>query len=449
MGFTVESHTSFLHSFSSQSSALPKTSYSALSTVRQRLPCVLRSQHSELHLHAATSVPTDAGGVPSYTSMRADPLRFWDTHKGLNNLPQDVPTSEHVLLNEPEDELLIGELRLLINAASDRAEMHSILAQQRDNWNKLFQRMLTATIMTACLLSSLDGQEHSLSLVIPALLLNIGSAAMMAVINQFQPSQLAEEQRTASRLCRKLASDIHYALQVAPHLRQHVPSLFRDCKRRLQALDKAFPMPLTPGGLEKFPAKVVPPVLIEPISTPSTSCENEHHISLDSDIKGWDRHNIRDLQEVANMLRRSDIPKYSGWAQNLVKINKCFAVAAPLLATSAALLNATAITATAALPNSLGMWAAICSVLAAFVGSFSHDMQLGMVFELYRNSAGYYADVEASISETLDAPVQERENGILFRQRVAYELGRWPDVPPEASLSRLVPADAEEAGTLF
>lgn len=436
------------HTISSNAAPLLPHSCSAravLSTVRSahfiKITCTpallgVRAQHSEPQprQHNAPN--------PTYTSMRADPPRFWDSHKGLFHLNVDK-----------EADFLSAELRLLANAASDRAEMHNILAHQRDNWNKLFQFTLTAACMTSCVLSGLDGQAHSPSLSVPALLLNSGSAVMMATINLFQPSQLAEEQRTAARLFHKLSSHIHYGLHTASHLCQDAPSLLRDCKRRLQALDKAFPMPLAPGGLDKFPAKVVPPVLIEPNDTPHDPFPSTN-VSRDV-INGWDEHLTWELQQVAALLRRSDIPKYAGWAQNLVIVNRSLAFTAPILTASAAVLNATALAMTpTASASTLGMWAASCSVMAAFAGSFLHDMQLGMVFELYRNSAGYYADVESDIKETLREPVEKRENGALFRQRIAYQLGRWPDcsstrATSSAILPSMVPKDAEEAGTLF
>ncbi|MCO5609819.1 hypothetical protein L7F22_064051 [Adiantum nelumboides] len=116
--------------------------------------------------------------------------------------------------------LLTPELQLLASAASDRAEMHSILAQQQENWNKLFQRTLTSTNLVACVLSGLATASHNVILCsMSALLLNAGIATMMAVINKFQPSQMAQEQRTVARLFHKLANDIHSALQVSLRLR--------------------------------------------------------------------------------------------------------------------------------------------------------------------------------------------------------------------------------------
>lgn len=419
------------------------------------------SQHSQLEDCVSTAGSahdaTDCSST-SYTSMRADPLGFWDSHQGLN-VHIAAPRNQLSSFSDEESIFLAAELQLLKSAALDRAEMHSILAQQRDNWSKLFQRMLTATSMTACLLSGLAGSQGahmSLSLNLPALLLNAGTAAMMAIINKFQPSQLAEEQRTAARLFRKVASDIQYALSVSPHLRQHTPSFLRDCKRRVQALDKAFPMPLTPGGLEKFPSTVVPTVLIEPLLDNQDSI---HGIDIAGKINGWDKQLTQDLRNVASLVRSSDIPKYTGWAQNLVKVNKSLAIAAPFFVAAAAVLNALVISTLSALPTvhiQLDMWAAVCSVLAAFAGTLSNDMQLGMVFELYRNSAGYYADVETSIKEMLNTPIEHRENGELFRQRIAYQLGREaaPSCPCSTtsditSGTPLVPVGAKEAGTLF
>lgn len=376
------------------------------------------------------SSSNSAAASAFYTSMKEDPLQFWETHEAIQ------PSGESGrALEADDDQMLLTELRLLANAAADRAQMHNILAQQRDNWNKLFQRFLTMATMTATVLAGLNGQQHSLSLSLPAFFLDAGSAFMMAVINQFQPSQLAEEQRTAFRLFTKLVNDIEYALLVSPALRQDTAALLQDSQRRLQALDRAYPMELTPGGLEKFPSRVVPPVLSnQPInaSVPAKVAQCE--------VNGWNESISRDLSEVATLLHDSDVAKYVSWAQNVVKVNKCLAVAAPLFALSGAALNAVD---ALGWSNEMGVHAAMCSVLAAFAGSVSHDLQLGMVFELYRFSAGYYAEMKVSIDKTLKAPADQRENAVLFRRRVANELGR------DGGQGPLVPPEAKSGGTLF
>jgi hypothetical protein len=199
---------------------------------------------------------------------------------------------------------------------------------------------------------------------------------------------------------------------------------------------------------------MMPPVLIDPLtegssgtssSSSSSASPSSSSASSSSSLPrgaGWSEGLESELLGVAALLRRSDVETYIGWARNVVKINKALAIAAPALAGAAALLNA-AQPMLASPPFNLGLAAALCSSMAALAGSFSNDMQLGMVAELYRNSAGYYSDIAGSIHEALDSPVAEREHGQLFRQRIAYQLGRSP-----AASSLLAPDDAA-AGTLF
>jgi hypothetical protein len=72
-------------------------------------------------------------------------------------------------------------------------------------------------------------------------------------------------------------------------------------------------------------------------------------------------------------------------ARNKETPNKRLAIAAPVFAVVAALLSL------------VGRWpgihlagvAAACSIIAVLVSSFSNGGQIGMIFELYRNCAGY------------------------------------------------------------
>ncbi|MCO5606774.1 hypothetical protein L7F22_060964 [Adiantum nelumboides] len=104
-----------------------------------------------------------------------------------------------------------------------------------------------------------------------------------------------------------------------------------------------------------------------------------------------------------------------------------FRFAGPLLSASAAALNALGL-----LRINLMTWtgtlAAICSLTSTFVGSISHDLQLGAVFEMYRNAGGHYAEIEQSIINTLQAHPLQREHGLLFLHRVFYKLGRWEEL---------------------
>jgi hypothetical protein len=63
--------------------------------------------------------------------------------------------------------------------------------------------------------------------------------------------------------------------------------------------------------------------------------------------------------------------------------------------------------------------------LAAAVNTVEHGGQAGMVFELCRNSAGFYRKVQEDIEATLEeADAERRENGEVFRTKVALILGR-------------------------
>ncbi|KAJ7526168.1 hypothetical protein O6H91_17G085900 [Diphasiastrum complanatum] len=332
-----------------------------------------------------------------------------------------------------EDEALLAKLQLVAAMASDRAEMHAILATQRDNWNKLFQDTLRLTTISAAMLSALNGGPSTcLSLSLAAALLNVGSAGMMYVVNQFQPSQLAEEQRTATRLFRDLEKDIGITLKIDRRLREDFHTFLKSRIERLHSLDKAYPLPLTPGGLEKFPEVIVPAQL-----SPSVD-ESLPEIPVPNLSNGWTSELASDLKNTSELIKAADVAIYLDWAKNVLKFNKMFATAAPLLAAAGGAFS---------IFDALGhlnmsVFAACFSILSMFASSLSHDTQLGMIFELYRNSAGYFADIDASIQRAIRMPVEKRENGALFHQRVALMLGRRDQTP-------IVSVKDKRAGSLF
>jgi hypothetical protein len=63
--------------------------------------------------------------------------------------------------------------------------------------------------------------------------------------------------------------------------------------------------------------------------------------------------------------------------------------------------------------------------LAAAVNTFEHGGQVGMVFEMYRTSGGFFKLLESSIETTLEEKdLERRENGELFEMKMALSLGR-------------------------
>ncbi len=339
--------------------------------------------------------------------------------------------------NGVEDSRVVAQLRNIAFAAKDRSEMHAIIGVQRDNWNKLCHMTVNMTTIAAAMLAAMNNgvagsTSASFSMSMAAFLLNGGAAGFMFLASKFQPSQLAEEQRTASRFFKMLARDIETTLLIDPRLRKAVHLYMDDVMDRLEALDVAFPLPLTPNGLVKFPKEVVPSVL------GSTADLSETEI-LANNTNGWSNAMVQDLKHTAEKLKESDIEIYLGWARKKEHDNKSLAMLAPVLAGSAALLSLLG----CCQPGiHLAALASACSIAAVFGSSFSNGGQIGMIFELYRNCAGYYEQMVQDIQSTIRVPVCQREDGELYHQKIALKLGRRDNMP-------LFSSEEKTAGKLF
>ncbi|KAG6549372.1 hypothetical protein Mapa_009090 [Marchantia paleacea] len=318
------------------------------------------------------------------------------------------------------------ELSVLV---SDRTEMHSILAMQRDNWNRLFHSTITMASVTAATASAVNAALPAPGLQVVSIILGLGAAALMALVSKFQPSQLAEEQRHAARFFKRLGADVEATLQVDPRLREDAFSYWERSVTTLHALDRAFPLPLTPIVVEKFPKQVGPSKLSGELDLSQPEIEGSRQFHNN----GWTSSAVEDLKHTAQLLRTSDIPHYIEMANNAKIINLILSITSPLLATAGLVLNI------AGCPYV----AAAITVGSLFAHTLTHALQMGAVFEVYRNCAGYYADVEKLIEQVLRLPVQQREDATIFQQKISILLGRRPAVTP------MVPVSDKAAGILF
>jgi len=370
-------------------------------------------------------------GQTKFDSLDQDWTSFNPAGPGSPISPSQRNTKGWTDRNGVEDSRLLAQLRNIALAAQDRSEMHAIIGVQRDNWNKLCHMTVNMTTIAAAMLAATNSgvASTSLSMSVAAFLLNGGAAGFMYLASKYQPSQLAEEQRTASRFHKLLARDIETTLLIDPRLRKDAHLYMEEVMGRLQALDVGFPLPLKPNGLEKFP-KVVAPSVLGPIADLA-----ETEIPTNNT---WTDAITKDLQRTADKLQASDIAKYVRAARNKEIANKRLAISAPVFAVVAALLSL------------LGCWpgihlagvAAACSIVAVLVSSFSNGGQIGMIFELYRNCAGYYAEMEQDIQSTMRIPVCQREDGELYHQKIALQLGRCDQMP-------LFSSEEKTAGKLF
>ena len=164
-----------------------------------------------------------------------------------------------------DEKLLVAKLYAIAETAADRAEMHSIIGEQRNNWNHLLLHSINSITLTASVtagISSIPALIQSsphlhLAFRLSSVFLFAASAAVMMATSTIQPSQLAEEQRNATRLFRKLEKSIQSALALrSPPTELDVEAAME----RVLAIDEAYPLPLLPGMLDKFPETVEPTV---------------------------------------------------------------------------------------------------------------------------------------------------------------------------------------------
>ncbi|RVW99652.1 putative F-box protein [Vitis vinifera] len=232
-------------------------------------------------------------------------------------------------------------------------------------------------------LASLSGGGATLlALKLSSTLLYTAATGILMVMNKIQPSQLAEEQRNAARLFKNLHQQIKTVVAVGS------PSLndVNAAMDKVLALDKPIPF-LARDDAREVPKTVEPAVwwprevslnMRKVCEAKQTSIESEQNSSHMWPSFHWHRrHGIGD--------------------GGILTLEWSWAVV-------------------------LGV---VFGALATVVNTLEHGGQVGMVFEMYRSTAGYFQLMEETIESTLkEKEVGERENGELFEVKVALQLGR-------------------------
>ncbi|KEH36896.1 F-box plant-like protein, putative [Medicago truncatula] len=130
----------------------------------------------------------------------------------------------------------------------------------------------------------------------------------------------------------------------------------------------------------------------------------------------WSEELEMEMRDVVEVIKRKDVEDYDRLGNIALKVNKSLAIAGPLLSGIAA-IGSTFI------GNS--SLAAFVPLLASVINTFEHGGQVGMVFEMYRASAGFFNLIETSIESTLgEKDLEKRENGELFEMKMALQLGK-------------------------
>ncbi|KAI9128142.1 hypothetical protein K1719_001135 [Acacia pycnantha] len=310
----------------------------------------------------------------------------------------------------PEKDVAKATIQLyaILEAVADRVEMHKNMGEQRNNWNSLLLNSLNMITLSATTMVGLNTAIDNTAFKLSSTLLFTAATGMLLIMNKIQPSQLAEEQRNATRLFKQLQTEIQTTLAVGNPSEEDVKS----ATEKVLALDKAYPLPLLGAMLEKFPSKFEPAVWWPKTNT------NEFQKKMNN---GWTPELETEMRQILEVAKSKDVEDYDRLGNLVLKFNKTLAISGPLLTGIAALGSA--------LGSHGSSWpgivAAVAGSLAASVNALEHGGQVGMVFEMYRNCGGFFKLLQDTIEATLEErDCEKRENGELFEMKVAVKLGR-------------------------
>ncbi|XP_065879297.1 probable F-box protein At4g22030 [Euphorbia lathyris] len=324
-------------------------------------------------------------------------------------IPTISPTSTPENHMKSHDPMVISKLYAIMEAVADRAEMHKNIGEQRDNWNHLLLNSINLITLTASTMCGFAATNPSFKL--SSSILYVAATVFLGVMNTIQPSQLAEEQRNATRLFKQLHSQIETLVSIGNPTINDV----KEAMEKVLGIDKAYPLPLLGVMLEKFPKKVQPAVW-----WPEKIRAKKGKLGQSDGIpNGWNRELEDEMREIVRVLKRKDKEDYMKLGEKALKFNKFLAISGPIL---------TGIGAFGAFfaDNPWGVTIGVlCGVLSSILSTIEHGGQVGMVFEMYRSNAGFFKlmeeEIESSLSESM---VDRRENGELMEMKVALKLGR-------------------------
>ncbi|CAI8590689.1 unnamed protein product [Vicia faba] len=308
------------------------------------------------------------------------------------------------------------QLYAVLEAVSDRIEMHQNIGEQRNSWNDLLLNSINMITLTATTMSGVaavaSGEGATLlALKLSSALLFSAATGLLLIMNKLQPSQLTEEQRNATRLFKQLQTQIQTTIKIGNPSEEDV----KGAMDKVLALDKAYPLPLLGAMLEKFPAK------FEPATWWPSKKGKTQSKKMGKMKNGWSEELEMEMREVVEVIKRKDGEDYERLGNIALKINKSLAVAGPLLTGIAAIGSSF-------LGNGSSLAAFVpllAGSLAAAVNTFEHGGQVGMVFEMYRTSGGFFKLLETSTESILgEKDLEKRENGELFEMKMALKLGR-------------------------
>ncbi|XP_055806168.1 probable F-box protein At4g22030 [Solanum dulcamara] len=356
------------------------------------------------------------------TSKISIPMLISDHEQLITSNPmEELVLSPSRLLSDTnnivDDLLVIEKLYAIKEAVADRVEMHRNIGEQRSQWNSMLLTSINGITLAAATMAGIAASSSSgdpvLGLKMSSTMMYLAATGMLTIINTIQPSQLAEEQRNATRLFQDLYNQIETTLSIG-----HPSAIdVKEAMDKVLAIDKAYPLPLLGVMLEKFPSSV----------EPSVWWPQQRRRQLKSHVNdNWNGKLEEEMKEIMGVLGRKDQEEYISLGEKALKLNKFLAMSGPLLTGLAAIGSMFIESSTASHGYN---WAAMLGIvggaLASVVNTIEHGGQVGMVFEMYRSNAGFFQYTQDSIESNLsETEMDRRENGEVFEMKVALKLGR-------------------------
>ncbi|XP_047942096.1 probable F-box protein At4g22030 [Salvia hispanica] len=393
----------------------------ALSSIPSSISCAKNSISKKRIIITNATKPTNF--INMSLDMKSDDDKLTAKIPPQNDVVAAIP----ITLQPCNNDTATAKLYAVWEAVADRVEMHANIGEQRRNWNSLLLNSINMMTLTATAMAGLSAAAaHApvLPLKVSSAALFAAAAAMTAAVNKLQPSQLAEEQRNATRLFKQLHEEIQTALILTDLVTE---TDVASAMERVLALDRAYPLPLIGAMLEKFPAELEAAVWWPPLKK--------------SENGGWCEEEMR---EIVRVLKENDKQEYLKLGNTALKLNKMLAVLGPVFAGLAAVGSAFS-------DSSSGVGALALAVavgggaLATVVNSVEHGGQVGMVVEMYRNCAGFFQNMEESIESAIgEEGVEGSEDGELMEMKVSLKLGRSVSQLKDLASSRQHGTDIDE-----
>ncbi|EEF43836.1 probable F-box protein At4g22030 [Ricinus communis] len=388
---TLQTSSTLLAGISSSPCCCRRTARAATNVPKIRIGPLFSPKLSNLGLMEELSLKDCR--IPTTTPMEKDPISGLNFNNSSSN----------------SDPMVISKLYAIMEIVADRVEMHKNIGEQRDNWNRLLLTSTNAIILTAATMSGLAATSPFMK--VSSTILYLAATGLLAMMNSIQPSQLAEEQRNATRLCKQLHHHIREMLTIGNFNINDV----NEAVEKILAIDRAYPLPLLGAMLEKFPSSVEPAVWwLQPKQKQAIGLARMTHGN------GWNGELEDELRKIVQILKGRDKADYLKLGKQALKVNKILAITGPVLTGVGALGSAFVGT------NPLSVIVGVISgALASIINSIEHGGQIGMVFEMYRSNAGFFKLMEETIeSNVRERMVEGRENGELLEIKVALQLGR-------------------------